>query len=148
MKNALKKIIPWVQIDKKILKRHIISKKLLNMGFKNLSNMIVFSIYRKYSCYISAGASLDKTVIFPHPLGIVIGEGVSIGKSSIIYQNVTIGRKNRDDAEYPTIGDNVIIYANSVIAGNIKIGNNSVIGCNSVVLRDVKEGEKVYGIVK
>ena len=65
-----------------------------------------------------------------------------------ISQNVTLGRKKGNLIGCPTIGDNVVIYCNSVIIGNVKIGNNAVIGCNSVVLRDVKDGEVVSGIVK
>ena len=84
----------------------------------------------------------------PHPIGIVIGAGARIGENCVIYQNVTIGRKYRDIAEYPNIGDNVIIYCNSVLIGDINVGKNSVIGCNSVVLKSVDENSKCVGVVK
>ena len=87
-------------------------------------------------------------ILFPHPVGIVIGEGSIIDKNVTIYQNVTIGRKNQNIAEYPIISKDVVIYANSTIIGNVTIGQGAVIGCNSVILRNVKDGEVVYGIVK
>lgn len=148
MKKLLKRIVPWVQIDSKIIKKHDKGHRYLENGRVHLAKLYEYKIYKKYHCCISSGAIIDNTVRFPHPLGIVIGDGSVIGKNTVIYQNVTIGRKNRDVSEYPKIGNNVIIYANSVVIGNVSIGDNAVIGCNSVVLRDVKEGETVYGIVK
>ena len=73
-----------------------------------------------------------------HQVGIVISDRAIIGKKCKIYQNVTLGRKG----EYaPTIGDNVTIYANAVIIGNVHIGDNAIIGAGSVVLKDVPAGE-------
>lgn len=82
---------------------------------------------------------------FPHPIGIVIGKGVNIGKNCVIYQNVTIGVKSREDRVYPTIGNNVIISANSVIIGSIRIGNNVTIGASAVVLKDIPDNSIVVG---
>lgn len=39
------------------------------------------------------------------------------------------------------MGNNVTVYANAVIVGNVHIGSNSVIGAGSVVLSDVPENE-------
>ena len=61
---------------------------------------------------------------------------------------MTLGRKYKDKWEYPIIEDNVTIYCNATIIGNVKIGKNAVIGCNSIVLRDVRENETVSGVVK
>lgn len=148
MKKILKRIVPWINMSEKIWKKYSKSHRFFNKGLTYLSKLYEYKIYRKYHCCISPGAKIDETVKFPHPVGVVIGGGAIIGANTTIYHNVTIGRKNKDTSEYPIIGDNVVIYANSVIVGNIKIGDNAVIGCNSVVLRDVKEGEVVHGIVK
>ncbi|MFV0194106.1 serine acetyltransferase [Empedobacter falsenii] len=82
---------------------------------------------------------------FPHPIGIVIGKGVNIGQNCVIYQNVTIGVKSREDRVYPSIGNNVIISANCVIIGNITIGNNVTIGASAVVLKDIPDNSIVVG---
>ncbi|WP_460954215.1 serine O-acetyltransferase [Spirosoma litoris] len=66
----------------------------------------------------------------------------------MIYQNVTIGTKETFDyinAPYPKIGDNVVIYANSVIFGDIAIGSNSIIGAGSVVFINVLPNSIVVG---
>ncbi len=79
---------------------------------------------------------------FPHPVGIVVGKGVEIGKNCTIFQNVTIGKWN---GALPKIGDNVKIYANSVIYGDTTIGNNAVIGAGSVVTKSVPDNAVVVG---
>lgn len=147
IKKIIKDFLPWMNLYYKLDRYYRKANKLSNK-YKILSNFYYYKMFKKYNCFISPHAEIDKGLICPHPTGIVIGEKVKIGKNAVIYQNVTLGRKNRDIDEYPTIGDNVVIYANSTIVGDIKIGNNVIIGCNSVVLRDVKDGEVVSGIVK
>ena len=142
--NVLKKINKLLfDNSSKIIKLHYKSKK--NIIYKKIYEN---KIYTKYNCCISSKSYIDKNLFLPHPIGIVIGEGVRIGKNVTIYQNVTLGRKYKEKPEYPIIGNNVTIYCNSAIIGNVKIGDNAVIGCNSVVLRNVKDGEIVSGIVK
>lgn len=46
---------------------------------------------------------------------------------------------------YPTIGDNVIIFPNSVVVGRITIGSNVIIGAGSVVINDVPDNCVVAG---
>lgn len=90
---------------------------------------------------------LEKNTYFPHPVGIVINGKTKIGKNCTIFQNVTIGDSfsNKLPSKYPTIGDNVMIFANSVIIGGITIGDNAIIGAGSVVLHDVPQNSIVAG---
>lgn len=82
---------------------------------------------------------------FPHPVGIVIGKGVSLGYDCQIYQNVTIGLRHEKASKYPKIGNNVTIYANSVIIGDIEIGDNSIIGASTVLTQSVPPNSIVAG---
>lgn len=86
-----------------------------------------------------------KRTIFPHPIGLVIGRNVVIGEGCTIYQNVTIGVKDIKKLEYPSIGNNVIIYASAIIIGNVKIGDNSIIGAGCIVTKDVPENKVALG---
>lgn len=47
--------------------------------------------------------------------------------------------------KYPTIEDNVIIYPNCVVFGNIRIGKGSIIGAGTIVNDDVPEDTVVVG---
>lgn len=148
MKDCIKSLIPWLDVDKKIYKLYKKANKLYKQGKKQLAKYYSYKIYKKYGCQISPKAEIGDNLKLPHPIGIVIGEGAKIGKNCVIYQNVTIGRKNMQIEEYPTIGDNVIIYCNSSLIGKITVGNNVVIGCNSVVLKDLQENTTYSGVVK
>ena len=90
---------------------------------------------------------LDAKVNFPHPVGIVIARDVVVGKNCTIYQNVTIGKKKYGffEDKNTVIGDNVIIFANACIIGNVNIGDNARIGAGAIVLEDVPANAVVAG---
>ena len=148
MKNIIRLMVPGVCIDEKIYLRYKISRFFYKKNLLSISKYIMYRTYRKYNCIISYKADIRGKLNLPHPIGIVIGEGTKIGKNVTIYQNVTLGRKNRDLAEYPSIGNNVIIYCNSVVVGKVKIGENSIIGCNSVVLKNIEPNKTAAGLIK
>jgi serine O-acetyltransferase len=64
-----------------------------------------------------------------------------IGKNCMINHMVTIGNNNKG---YPTILDNVRIHTGAVIMGNITIGNNVIIGANTVVYFNVPDNSTVF----
>lgn len=98
-----------------------------------------------FSCDIPYKAKIGKNCFFPHhALGVVIHQNTIIGDNCKILQGVTIGGKS-GHKNVPIIGDNVLIGANAIIMGPIKIGNNAIIGAGSVVLHDVKDNEVVAG---
>lgn len=87
-----------------------------------------------------------KRIKFPHPIGIVIAKDAQIDEDCVIFQNVTIGKKNGLTKQgAPKIGKKVTIYANSVIVGDIKIGNFVVVGANSFVDFDIPDNTVVAG---
>lgn len=148
MKKNLCNIYPWLNISDKIYKIYKKSNYWYNRKKYNFAKYYAYKIYRRYGCWISPGAQIGNNLSLPHPIGIVIGAGAIIGNNVTIYQNVTIGRKKKDINEYPIVMDNVTIYCNSTLIGNISIESNTIIGCNSVILRNVKSKEIVHGIVK
>lgn len=71
-------------------------------------------------------------MIYPHIMG----------SNCDIYQGVTIGRNDRreiDGIATPTIGNNVKIYVNAVVIGNIKVGDNCIIGAGCVVTKSIPD---------
>jgi serine O-acetyltransferase len=95
-------------------------------------------------CHIEFSAKIGKRLLLTHPVGIVIGKGVVIGDDVLIYQNVTIGGRNNINPKYPVIDNNVILYSNSVVIGDVNIGRGAIIGALSLVVDDVPAGTKVY----
>lgn len=87
-----------------------------------------------YSTQIGPGFNLQ------HGFGVVIGPRYQIGENFTIHQGVTLGQKNLNSPnERIIIGNNVTLFANSVVLGNIKIGDNAKLGANSVLLTDAIE---------
>lgn len=107
---------------------------------------------KKSGVHISQGAQLAKSVSFPHPIGIVIGEGVVLEEDVIIYQGVTLGLKKSIDyflndkrSRYPIVRKGAIIYSNSVVVGGVEVGENAIIAANSFVNENVPPDAVVGG---
>lgn len=115
--------------------------------FRFLLLRLRYVMLKKWGCDISFNAIIGENLFLPHPNGIIIGDSVEIHDNVVIYQNVTIGAKNRSDkiVDYPVIGNSVTIFPNSVVIGKIKIGNNSVVGAGSIVIEDVPPYSTVVG---
>lgn len=91
-----------------------------------------------YGCLIACEAEIGHRFRIAHPIGIVIGLA-KIGDNVTIWQNVTIGASGRigQSKKWPTIENNVKIFANAVIAGGITVGEGSTIGALAFINRDV-----------
>ncbi|MCS5449774.1 serine acetyltransferase [Enterobacter huaxiensis] len=111
-----------------------------------------FKYYRALSLPIANHLTIGIKVLgkqgtlLPHPVGIVIGKGVIVGKSCTIYQNVTIGVSNNKKEIYPRIGDNVIVYASAIIIGDVTIGDGAVIGAGCIVTKNVPANKIAIGV--
>lgn len=128
----------------RILKLFIPSKKWR----RDLKFLMVFRPRLNRGCHITQSTwKLHKNGIkIPHPIGIVIGENVKIGKNCTIYQNSSFVQSySKKNPGQPTLKDNVIVYSNSVIMGNITIGENSIVGAGSVVTKNIPDNEVWIG---
>lgn len=134
----------------RVLLNHRIGKYCFNSGNYILRRIALRYRYRlitRRNCDISYNAYLGKGIRLPHPLGIVIGDGVIIKDNVAIFQQVTLGSHGRidRDLQYPVIEDNVKIYAGAKIIGGVTIGANSVIGANSLINKDIPVNSIAYG---
>ncbi len=102
---------------------------------------------------IHPGATIGKNFFIDHGTGVVIGETTIIGNNVKIYQGTTLGAMSfpkdergniiKGKKRHPTIEDNVTIYAEATILGDIVIGKGSVIGGNVWVKETVPPGVTV-----
>jgi serine O-acetyltransferase len=89
---------------------------------------------------IHPGARIGENFFIDHGTGVVIGETSVIGDNVKIYQGTTLGalsfpkdergRIIKGGKRHPTIEDNVTIYAEATILGDVTIGKGAVIGGN------------------
>ena len=130
-----------------------IAHTLLKLGVPVIPRMITEKAHSETGIDIHPGAVIGDYFTIDHGTGVVIGETAVIGSNVKMYQGVTLGAKSfpldengnpiKGIDRHPKIGNNVIIYANSTILGNIKVGDDSVIGGNIWVDTDVPPGTRL-----
>ena len=130
-----------------------IAHGMLELGVPIIPRVITELAHSETGIDIHPGATIGNSFMIDHGTGVVIGETARIGSNVRIYQGVTLGAKSfpldehgnpiKGIDRHPKIGNNVIIYSNSTILGDIKIGDNAVIGGNIWVDSDVPAGAKV-----
>ncbi len=102
---------------------------------------------------IHPGAKIGKNFFIDHGTGVVVGETTVIGNNVKIYQGATLGALSfpkdergkiiKGGKRHPTIEDNVTIYAEATILGDVVVGKNAVIGGNVWIKEPVPPGVTV-----
>tara|TARA_R110000823_G_scaffold240958_2_gene365737 strand:- start:206 stop:757 length:552 start_codon:yes stop_codon:yes gene_type:complete len=96
---------------------------------------------------IPASATIGHSFYIGHFGGIIFNAKTVIGNNCNISQGVTIGVSGlNENRGVPSIGDNVYIGVNSVVAGKIIIGNNVLIGSSSLVTSNVEGDSVMLGV--
>lgn len=90
------------------------------------------------NCQIGGG------LLLPHPNGVVIHPGATIGPNCLIFQQVTIGAGGKPG--FPRIGGHVDIGAGAKVLGGVTIGDHARIGANAVVTSDIPARATAVGI--
>ena len=130
-----------------------IAHALLQLEVPIIPRIISEMAHSETGIDIHPGAVIGDYFTIDHGTGVVIGETARIGSNVKMYQGVTLGAKSFPlDADgnpikgidrHPKIGNNVIIYSNSTILGDIHVGDGAVIGGNLWVDNDVPAGTKM-----
>ncbi len=94
---------------------------------------------------IPAGTQIGPGLRISHFSGIVVNPMAKIGKNFSIAQGTLIGSAQGKHKGVPTIGDNVIMSANSIVIGGITIGDYTMIAPGAFVNFDVPPHSIVIG---
>ena len=100
---------------------------------------------------IHPGAKISKNFFIDHGTGVVVGETSVIGDNVRFYQGVSLiaisipkkAQSIKSAKRHPTIEDDVTIYAEATILGDVTIGKGSVIGGNVWIRNSVPPGTTV-----
>lgn len=128
---------------------HRIAHELYRLEVPMIPRMISEHSHRETGIDIHPGASIGDHFFIDHGTGVVIGETCEIGNHCKLYQGVTLGAISfptdsdgnliRGAKRHPTLGDNVVIYANAtVLGGKTVIGHDSVIGSSVWLTRSIE----------
>lgn len=107
----------------------------------------LWHVSHKYGISLSLNTDIKGGFCIHHFSNIVITPCAHIGEKFTIYQGCTIGAIHEGaKAGHPIIGNNVTVYAGSKIIGQITIGNNVIVGANSVVNSNIPDNCVVAGV--
>jgi len=115
---------------------HRLSHELYRLGVPLFPRLMSEWSHRETGIDIHPGAEIGRGFAIDHGTGVVIGETSAIGDRVRIYQGVTLGalavsKRMANRKRHPTIGNDVVIYANAtILGGNTVIGDGSIIGGN------------------
>lgn len=125
----------------------------LMVAFQTFRNVLYYRLGR-YSIFIrkiyppqaepliSCDSEIGGGLYFCHGFSTIV-VAKAIGEKCWINQQVTIGATAKFD--YPTIGNNVFIFAGALILGDIHIGDNVIVGAGAVVTKNVPDNCTVVG---
>ncbi|AXA33613.1 serine O-acetyltransferase EpsC [Francisella adeliensis] len=150
--NKVEIILCFPGID--AIMMHRISHALDNLNIPILPRMISKKTHEKTSIDIHPKAKIGESFFIDHGAGVVIGETCIVGNFVTLYHGVTLGAKSfpkdenneviRGIKRHPNIEDNVTIYSNTTILGDITIGRESIIGANVSITKDIAPKSRVY----
>lgn len=128
-----------------------ISSSLLRIPFLGviLSKIVEYLIRILYASDISPRAKIKGGLVFSHGHDIVIGSEVTMGNNCTVFNGVTLGNKNLEcsaEGNQPTLGNNVTLSTGAKVLGPITIGDNVIVGANSVVIHDLPSNCIAVGI--
>ncbi len=120
---------------------------LYRMNVPLVPRMMNEAVHSRTGIDIHPGATIGESFFIDHGTGVVIGETTVIGNRVKLYQGVTLGalsipRKGCGELlegakRHPTIEDNVTIYANATILGDITIGHDTIIASNAWIKESI-----------
>jgi len=129
---------------------HRIAHELYLREVPLIPRMMNECAHTKTGIDINPGAAIGEHFFIDHGTGVVIGETAKIGNNVQIYQGVTLGalapakgQVLRGHKRHPTIEDDVTIYPDATILGNITIGKGVVVGGNVWIKDSVPPGVTV-----
>lgn len=115
---------------------HRMSHELYLLRVPLLPRLMSEWAHRETGIDIHPGAQIGESFAIDHGTGVVIGETSEIGARVRIYQGVTLGalavsKHLAHKKRHPTIGNDVVIYANAtILGGTTSVGEGSIIGGN------------------
>ena len=123
-----------VIIDKIITNNNELAVFLFRLGSElhrqseeALKSQIHWLLKELCGCEIYFNNEIGEGFCVVHGEGTVIGSRNVIGKGFKIHQGCTIGHKRNGSGNGNSIGNNVTLYANSSIIGELNIGNLGII---------------------
>ena len=136
----------WLYPSVRALRWHKISSFFWKIHFKFLAEMIMHHAKKTTGIEIHPAAKIGRNLFIDHGDGVVIGETSIIGDNVTIYHQVTLGGTSLEkNKRHPTIGNCVTISVGAKLLGPIEVGENSKIAPNVVIRKNVPANVIAFG---
>jgi serine O-acetyltransferase len=134
-----KEIIQSIQVNSNELVMFLfrLGSELQRFKLKPLLSQIHWLLKELCACEIYFNNIIGVGFYVVHGEGLIIGSRNKIGKGFVIHQGCTIGHKRNGIGRGVVIKNNVKVYCNSSILGDLEIGENSIIGAHVLVTSNV-----------
>lgn len=115
---------------------HRVAHELYRLDVPLFPRLLSEWSHRETGIDIHPGAVVGASFAIDHGTGVVIGETSIIGDRVRLYQGVTLGahavsKKLAHQKRHPTLGNDVVVYANAtILGGSTVVGDGSIIGGN------------------
>ncbi|HWD39652.1 MAG TPA: serine O-acetyltransferase EpsC [Fimbriimonas sp.] len=122
---------------------HRIAHELSLLGYPLLPRLLSEHAHERTGIDIHPKASIGSSFFIDHGTGVVVGETSIIGNGVKLYQGVTLGalsveKRLANVKRHPTLGDNIVVYANAtILGGETIIGHDTVVGANAWITESV-----------
>ncbi|MBI9019515.1 MAG: serine acetyltransferase [Phycisphaerae bacterium] len=126
---------------------------LWKLGVPLLPRIMTEWAHSKTGVDCHPGATINAGFFIDHCTGVVIGETAIVGDNCKLYQGVTLGAVSfphdekgniiRGQKRHPTLEDEVVVYSNASILGNVTIGKGTTVGGGVFLTRSVPPGSIV-----
>ena len=121
------------------------SEYFLNTNKKILCKYYKFKLNRhslKYSIFLPIN-TIDEGFKMVH-IGPIMINAKYIGKNFVVHRSAEIVAGGNNDFK-PIILDNVLVFVNSTITGNVILGNNTIVAANALVNKSFECGNVLIG---
>lgn len=121
----------------------------MHYGRSRIAGYLLVGLARRFGVYAGYRNRIGRGLRLPHPTGVVIGDGIDIGRNCKLYQQVTVGAPPSGwphGKPFCRVGDNVMIFPGARIVEHGSVGDNVIIGANAVVNQAFPDNVVVAGM--
>jgi serine O-acetyltransferase len=131
--NAMLYVGFWVVLSYRI--SHLLHRR----GLDPLGRLVQLAAQFVFKCEVNRKCTIGPGLAIFHCMDILIGPYVKIGKLATISCGNFLASRDMpfDPADYPLLGDGVVVGPGAKVVGPVVIGNESWIGPNAVVMKNV-----------
>ena len=115
-------------------------------GLKPFSRLLYFANIVIFGAELQPGVVVGRGVVIPHPVGIGVASGCTVGERVRLMGGVRMGgNANPDRPGHPSVGDDCWILDGAKVFGPTAIGDRSIVGTSAIVSEDVPPDMFIFG---